>query len=64
MRDKGTCDLGKECPYSHDPQKIKADKGKGKGKSKIPCRNFLADKCQLGAACPYSHAAPAAPAAP
>jgi len=64
MRDRGTCDRGKECPYSHDPQKIKADKGKGKGKSKVPCRDFLAGNCRLGAACGFSHATPSAPATP
>jgi hypothetical protein len=64
MRDKGTCDLGEDCPYSHDPQKIKADKGKGNGKAPAPCRNFLVGKCLRGTACLFSHAAPAAPAAP
>jgi hypothetical protein len=67
MRDTGSCALGEDCPYSHDPQKIKADKGKGKGKiSKTLCRDFLAGNCPRGAACGFSHerAAPAAPAAP
>jgi hypothetical protein len=67
MRDNGSCALGENCPYSHDPEKIKADKGKGKGKgSKTLCRDFLAGNCPRGAACTWSHerAAPAAPAAP
>ena len=66
MRDNGNCALGEDCPYSHDPQKIKADKGKGKGKgSKTLCRDFLAGNCPRGAACTWSHerAAPAVPAA-
>eukprot|EP00972_Heterocapsa_arctica_P049912 7341496-Heterocapsa_arctica.AAC.1 len=61
MRDKGTCDLEEECPYSHDPQKINASKaaiaagtakkevdkgkGKGKGKSKSLCWDFQVGKC-------------------
>eukprot|EP00972_Heterocapsa_arctica_P100506 14819844-Heterocapsa_arctica.AAC.1 len=45
MRDKGNCGLGEDCPYSHDPQKIKADKGKGKGKGKTLCYDFLAGTC-------------------
>jgi hypothetical protein len=69
MRDNGSCALGENCPYSHDPEKIKADKAKGKGKGKggkTLCRDFLAGDCPRGAACTWSHerAAPAAPAAP
>ena len=37
MRDKGTCDKGAACPYSHDPkiiEKAKRAKAEGKGKGK------------------------------
>ena len=41
LRDKGTCEKGSSCPYSHDPEivekarRAKAEsKGKGKGKGK------------------------------
>jgi hypothetical protein len=80
MRDKGTCENGKACTYSHDPQNIKAAKaaalaekgkdqkggGKGdKGGGKGKvCGFFLSGTCKKGAACDYSHTQPAAPAAP
>jgi hypothetical protein len=72
MRDKGTCEYGKSCIYTHDTAKVKAaktalettkggaPKGGGKGgKSKGKgkvCAFFPKGTCTSGAACPYLHA--------
>eukprot|EP00972_Heterocapsa_arctica_P055577 8197908-Heterocapsa_arctica.AAC.1 len=77
IRDKDTCDNGKACAYSHDPQNIKAAKAelavkgkdtkgggkgaKGGGKGKI-CGFFLNSTCEKGYKCDRLHTPFASPA--
>ena len=46
------CEMGEECPYSHDPEIIKNYVPFTK---RFPCKRLQKGQCELGDDCRYSH---------